>query len=231
MQLFVVLYALPPANAGTLESQSKATAALPLAFPPGTKWEYSVGIDIIGRVIEVVTGQTLGTVFNERIFDPLGMSETAFSVPTGLQSRFASLYTPLAGDTMDLTQAASGDLTLREVDNATASPFLNPTLHSGGGGLVGTIDDYMLDIFVRLSQHGLHGITDCNRTVEANRYDGYLHIRMPKLSSVGVERLPRTHVSILRVEKSLLSEVFLKPGISLDYSIWQGRSGHPTQRL
>lgn len=130
-------------NAGTLDSQCKATAALPLAFQPGSKWEYSVGIDVIGRVIEVVTGQPLGDVFRGRIFDPLGMAETAFSVPPARQPRFASLYTPLDGDPMDLSQAANNDATLREVDSGHASPFLNPTLHSGGGGLLGTIDDYM----------------------------------------------------------------------------------------
>jgi CubicO group peptidase (beta-lactamase class C family) len=130
-------------NAGTLDSQCKATAALPLAFRPGTQWEYSVGIDVIGRVIEVVTGQPLGDVFQSRIFAPLGMQETGF-VPTKSQiDRFASLYTPLAGDPMDLSQSASGGATLRMVDSAEGSPFLAPSLHSGGGGLVGTIDDYM----------------------------------------------------------------------------------------
>ena len=131
------------ANAGTLDAQCKATAALPLAFLPGTKWEYSVGIDIIGRVIEVVTGQSLGEVFAKRIFEPLGMTKTAFSVPAHLRGNFAHLYTPLSGDPMDLNRAQSGGDTLREVDTADGSPFLNATLHSGGGGLVGTIDDYM----------------------------------------------------------------------------------------
>lgn len=131
------------ANAGSLDSQCKATAALPLAFQPGTKWEYSVGSDVIGRVIEVVTGQPLGNVFQDRIFAPLGLSETAFSVPPEARNRFASLYTPLAGDPMDLGRTASGAQTLREIDSAHKSPFLNATLHSGGGGLVGTIDDYM----------------------------------------------------------------------------------------
>ncbi len=130
-------------NAGTLDSQCNATAALPLAFRPGTKWEYSVGIDVIGRVIEVVTGQSLGDVFRERIFAPLGMAATDFAVQPAQQERFASLYTPLAGDPMNLNQSAEGPPSLREVDNTQGSPFLNPTLHSGGGGLVGTIDDYM----------------------------------------------------------------------------------------
>lgn len=130
-------------NAGTLDSQCVATASLPLAFLPGTQWEYSVGIDIIGRVIEIVTGQSLGDVFKERIFAPLGMGKTDFVISPAQKDHFASLYTPLAGDPMNLNQSADGPPTLREVDSADGSPFLNPTLHSGGGGLVGTIDDYM----------------------------------------------------------------------------------------
>ncbi|WP_420012506.1 serine hydrolase domain-containing protein [Tateyamaria sp.] len=131
-------------GAGSLAAQCNAVAALPLAFQPGTQWEYSVGIDVIGRVIEVVTGQSLGEVFHSRIFEPLGLSETAFDVPQSRRDRFASLYTPLAGDAMDLNSAASGGDSLRCVDHADGSPFLDPTLHSGGGGLVGTLDDYML---------------------------------------------------------------------------------------
>lgn len=130
-------------RAGTLQAQCDAVAALPLAFLPGAQWEYSVGIDVIGRVIEVVTGQSLGEVFQQRIFEPLGMTETAFDVPPARRDRFASLYTPLAGDPMDLNSAATGGDSLRRVDHAHGSPFLEPTLHSGGGGLVGTIDDYM----------------------------------------------------------------------------------------
>lgn len=130
-------------NQGTLAVQCSETAALPLAFQPGTRWEYSVGIDIIGRVIEVMTGQSLGDVFQQRVFAPLGMKETAFDVPTERRGRFASLYTPLSGDPMDLGRAVFGQETLREVDTSLGSPFLDPSLQSGGGGLLGTIDDYM----------------------------------------------------------------------------------------
>lgn len=130
-------------RSGTLESQCVALADLPLAFVPGARWEYSVGIDVIGRVIEVVTGQSLDAVFAERVFGPLGMSETAFSVPADGRDRFATLYTPLAGDAMDLNAGTRGDETLRRVDWNDNSPFFDATCLSGGGGLVGTIDDYM----------------------------------------------------------------------------------------
>ncbi|WP_299145348.1 serine hydrolase [uncultured Tateyamaria sp.] len=130
-------------NASTLADQCAALAQLPLAFAPGTRWEYSVGIDVIARVIEVVTGKPLDQVFQERVFDPLGMTETGFSVPAHARGRFAALYTPLAGDAMALVGGATGADTLRPVDSADASPFLDATCFSGGGGLVGTLDDYM----------------------------------------------------------------------------------------
>lgn len=131
------------ADQGALESMVERVAALPLAFRPGARWEYSVGIDIIGRVIEVVTGKTLEEVFIEEIFNPLGMDETRFSVPSGSRERFAALYTPLAGSAFDLNESRDGAESLRLVDDQEASPFLSASLLSGGGGLVGTIDDYL----------------------------------------------------------------------------------------
>lgn len=128
---------------GTLAEAASGMASLPLAFQPGTRWEYSVAIDLLGRVVEVVSGQPLDAFFADHIFGPLGMTETAFSVPAGVGDRFASLYTPLAGDAMDLNAAQKGGETLRRVDMAGHSPFEKTTCFSGGGGLVGTIDDYM----------------------------------------------------------------------------------------
>jgi CubicO group peptidase (beta-lactamase class C family) len=130
-------------NQGSLEEMANQVAALPLAFAPGRRWEYSVAIDILGRVVEVVSGKSLASFFEEEILTPLGMTETAFSVPAGAQDRFAALYTPLAGDAMALNAAEKGAETLRSVDDPQNSAFLNATMHSGGGGLVGTIDDYM----------------------------------------------------------------------------------------
>jgi CubicO group peptidase (beta-lactamase class C family) len=130
-------------DSGTLAAQCTLLSGLPLAFAPGSRWEYSVGIDVIGRVIEVVTGQSLAEVFAARVFEPLGMTETAFSVPKHARDRFASLYTPLAGNAMDMTAGTTGSETLRKVDGTQDSPFLDATCFSGGGGLVGTIDDYL----------------------------------------------------------------------------------------
>lgn len=130
-------------NQGPLAAVADRVAALPLAFVPGQRWEYSVGIDILGRVIEVVSGKSLERFFREEILDPLGMTETGFSVVPGTEARFADLYTPLEGDAMALNAAKVGANTLREVDNAEHSPFLKAETFSGGGGLVGTMDDYL----------------------------------------------------------------------------------------
>ncbi|MGR3603531.1 MAG: serine hydrolase domain-containing protein [Heliomarina sp.] len=131
------------ANDSSLEEMTDRTAALPLAFQPGRHWEYSVSIDILGRVVEVVSGKSLDAFFKAEIFDPLGMTETAFTVPAHVGDRFASLYTPLEGDGMALNAAKGEGNTLRRVDRAGKSPFESTTCFSGGGGLVGTLDDYM----------------------------------------------------------------------------------------
>lgn len=130
-------------NQGRLENMTNQLAGFPLAFVPGSRWEYSVGIDVLGRVVEVVSGKSLAEFFADEIFTPLGMNETGFSVPKGTGDRFAALYTPLAGDAMALNAASQGGESLRMVDRIGKSPFESATMCSGGGGLVGTIDDYM----------------------------------------------------------------------------------------
>ena len=67
-------------------------AELPLEWEPGTKWQYSVGLDVIGRIVEVVSGMTLDKYFATRIFAPLGMTDTNFSIPDSELSRFPALY-------------------------------------------------------------------------------------------------------------------------------------------
>ncbi|WP_298864879.1 serine hydrolase domain-containing protein [uncultured Sulfitobacter sp.] len=127
----------------TMAQMADKVAALPLAFAPGTRWEYSVATDVLGRVIEVVTGKTLEQFFINEIFDPLGMNETRFVVPENAKDRFAACYTPLAGNAFSVGKVDKGTDTLRQLDGADKSPFLNPQIQSGGGGLVGTIDDYL----------------------------------------------------------------------------------------
>ncbi|WP_420010644.1 serine hydrolase domain-containing protein [Tateyamaria sp.] len=152
-------------NQGDLAAMADRVATYPLAFAPGIRWEYSVAIDILGRVVEVASGKSLGQFFANEILGPLGMSETAFSVPVGAGDRFASLYTPLAGDAMALNDAHTGGDPLRLTDDYHGSPFLNATMHSGGGGLISTIDDYML--FVEMLRQG--GVTASGERLLSSR--------------------------------------------------------------
>jgi len=103
----------------------------PLLFDPGTSWNYSMSTDVCGAVIEAITGQRLDQAFQERIFDPLDMTDTAFSVAADAVERFTALYIPTA------------DAGIKRIDEAASSNYLTPpTFLSGGGGLVSTIGDY-----------------------------------------------------------------------------------------
>src|SRR6185437_14001689 len=76
----------------SLEASIDDLARFPLAFQPGSKWRYSVGIDVAARVIEVISGRPLGVFLRERLFEPLGMTDTAFGVPAENRSRVAAMY-------------------------------------------------------------------------------------------------------------------------------------------
>ena len=111
---------------------------LPLAFEPGERWMYGFSIDILGAVIEVLTGRPLGAYLKETIFDPLGMNDTGFFVPAGKQDRIATLYHINDG--------------MKPEDRNY--PSSGPEFESGGGGLFSTVRDYS-----RFAQMLLHGGT------------------------------------------------------------------------
>ena len=102
-------------------------AKLPLAEQPGTLWDYGHSTDVLGRVIEVVSGKSLYAFEKERLLDPLGMIDTAFRVDDSRRSRVAE---PLPGDVPLSTVKGLGD------------PVQRRRWQSGGGGMVGTADDY-----------------------------------------------------------------------------------------
>jgi CubicO group peptidase (beta-lactamase class C family) len=107
----------------------KRLAAIPLAYEPGTRWEYSVGIDVLGLVVEKVTGKRLDVYLEETLFKPLGMNETSFQLRPGQASRFADAYDadPLKADLWKLARSEQ-DPGKRYV-------------HGGAGSLV-TASDY-----------------------------------------------------------------------------------------
>lgn len=115
----------------SLREGMRRLAKQPLLFDPGTAWNYSMSTDVCGAVIEVITGQTLAQAFAERVFNPLNMLDTGFSVPKSAVDRFTSLYAPIPPDPMT------------RIDQANSSAYLEPAAFlSGGGGLVSTLGDY-----------------------------------------------------------------------------------------
>jgi CubicO group peptidase (beta-lactamase class C family) len=105
-------------------------ASLPLLFQPGAEWNYSVGTDVLGRVIEVASGQRLDQFLASRVTGPLGMTDTRFWLPAPETGRLAALYTPGQGG-----RASRLDALAKVADKP-------PVLLSGGGGLVSTAADY-----------------------------------------------------------------------------------------
>jgi CubicO group peptidase (beta-lactamase class C family) len=106
-------------------------AGFPLVFQPGTEWNYSMSTDVLGRVIEVVTGQPLDEVVRERVLEPLGMSDSGFVCPEADHGRLAALY-----------QAAPGTLAPTRIDALGDVALTKPKFLSGGGGMVSTVADY-----------------------------------------------------------------------------------------
>lgn len=114
-----------------LASAVDAWAELPLVFQPGTSWNYSVATDVVGRLVEVWSGQSLDAFLRDRIFVPLGMDETTFWVEGANLDRLAALYVP----------SGPGQRAVRF--DALGSPAARPqTFLSGGGGLVSSAGDY-----------------------------------------------------------------------------------------
>ncbi len=105
-----------------------AWSEIPLLFQPGSEWNYSHATDVLGRVVEVASGQRLDDFFRDRVFEPLGMTDTGFHIPEAAGERLAALYVPAPGGIAHA--GGSADLT---------SP---PRYLSGGGGLIGTARDY-----------------------------------------------------------------------------------------
>lgn len=120
-------------------------AAVPLIFQPGERWNYSVATDVLGHLVEVISGQDLNTFFSERIFQPLNMADTGFAVSDNALGRLTSFYKYKSGDRMSA------------IETAETSTFRPPVeRYQGGGGLVSTASDYLR--FLEMMRNG--GILD-----------------------------------------------------------------------
>ncbi len=140
-------------------------ASVPLLYQPGTAWRYSFSTDILGRVVEVASGQLLDAFFQDEIFKPLGMTETAFQVPAGAANRFGVLYTNVEDYTIGNDPAQTpADAPLRVLKGPAQTQFLQtPRFPSGGGGLVSTTGDYLR--FCQMLLNG--GVLDARAPVGA----------------------------------------------------------------
>ncbi|MEW6184748.1 MAG: serine hydrolase domain-containing protein [Thermodesulfobacteriota bacterium] len=153
-----------PSDATDLEEWVNRLATIPLICQPGSQWNYSVSTDVLGRLVEIWSGESLAEFFENRILKPLKMVDTGFQVAEGKQERFAALYTPVWGASLSdvgRTTAAEpkekrGGLKLEEA--AGKSSYLKPTnLYMGGGGLTSTISDFAKFCQMLLNRGELEG--------------------------------------------------------------------------
>jgi CubicO group peptidase (beta-lactamase class C family) len=128
-------------QAETLEEFIEILSTLPLEFSPGNKWNYSVSTDVLGYLVEVISGMKLEEYFKTNIFEPLNMEDTSFSCPQEKVDRLASLY----------EHVPNGEPRLLEI------PFLNTKMASGGGGLFSTMADYHNFCSMLLNQGEFNG--------------------------------------------------------------------------
>ena len=127
----------------------KALGPLPLVHQPGTRWEYSRATDVLGAVLEVIEGESLGAILQRRVFGPLGMHDTGFSVPAAQQHRLAEAFErdPQTGISMPLIDVTAP-----------------PVFESAGGGLVSTASDYARFLQLMLGRGTAPGRDDPNGT-------------------------------------------------------------------
>ena len=142
----------------TLDAFVTRLSALPLNFHPGERWEYGRATDVVGRLVEVMSGMRFDRFLQERIFDPLDMVDTHFYLPAAKLNRFAAQYRPKEGGGLALTEAPSAD------SRFVRGPH---TYFSGAGGLASTARDYFRFQQMMLNGGALDGVRILGRkTVE-----------------------------------------------------------------
>ena len=163
---------------------------IPLSYQPGTRWVYSVSMDIQGYIVEKLSGKTLPEFYREEIFKPLGMKDAGFFVPEDKWSRFATVYfvEPNGG----LSDHGSANVNRRDFAH-------EPTMASGGGGMVSTAEDYF-------------------RFAEMLAHDGELN-RARLLSPASVRLMSANHLSdkLLTGEFSIGAQK-MRPGFGYGYN-------------
>ena len=183
---------------------SQTLAAMPLFHAPGTRWAYSRATDVLGRLVEVISGQTLGQHLKAAIFDPLGMIDTAFAVPEADHARIAE---PFAHD-------PDGGIPMRVLN-----PREVPAMESGGGGLMSTAADYARFLQLLANRGELNG----TRLLGSHTVD---HMTADHLGDIpsNDELLPPGHGFGLGFAVRLQTGVAAMPGSAGTYH-WGGIAG------
>jgi len=140
-------------SSGNMAEVIGKLASMPVGFEPGSRWQYSMAQEVLGRLVEITSGMSFDRFLQQRIFDPLDMDDTGFHVPADKVERFCSVYpAPDEGSNAPL-------------DRWDESRFLSPPdFPSGGGGLVSTLDDYLA--FARMMADGGRGLIAPETLVE-----------------------------------------------------------------
>lgn len=141
------MYSAARINSGSLKDMIQKLAKIPLLYQPGTKWHYSYSADVLGYLVEVISGKPLDVFMRERIFVPLKMKDTDFYVPKEKINRCAAIF--------GKSDSAGIRVILRPDINRISAP---PKLPSGGGGLFSTASDYMAFAQMLLNKGELNGI-------------------------------------------------------------------------
>jgi CubicO group peptidase (beta-lactamase class C family) len=162
---------------GTIADNVKRLAKLPLAHQPGTAFEYGLNTDVLGRLVEVVSGKTLAEFFRERLFDPLKMNDTYFILPRGKRDRLSALYT--FGPDKALHRVGDKPVKMGTLTFSATYPIQDKgRYYSGGGGLVSTIDDYHNFLRLMLNRGELNG----KRLLKPETVDRMMSNQIGKLS-------------------------------------------------
>jgi CubicO group peptidase (beta-lactamase class C family) len=178
---------------GGLQAFIDTLGTVPLEFSPGEAWNYSVATDVLGYLVETISGQPFDAFLKSRIFDPLKMVDTGFFVPEGQRDRFTACY----------ALTPTGKVVLQ--DDPEKSHFLrDPSVKSGGGGLVSTADDYM---------------RFCRMLLNGGELDGARLLSPKTIKLMTMNHLPGGK-ELTQLSKSLFSEaVFEGLGFGLGFAV------------
>lgn len=145
-------------------------AKAPLIAQPGEAWHYSYAVDLLGRIIEVVSGKNLEEFLQERVFLPLGMVDTSFILAKEKESRFSDCWEP---------RYSKGKMTLKSIGHRSIDRYRNPPFYNGSGGLISSAQDY--GMFCEMLLHG--GLSRAGKPILSSQTIEYMtknHLRMGK---------------------------------------------------